>query len=115
MKQGTVSETTASKIVNAASASAEDIQTGGKEVKYTPVPLLETPPPAKPPTQSGGLMASIIEIDRIKAISKKLNLNTPAQVEKATGLKINFKGMTKNEASKIFTALMQVKINKQQK
>ena len=111
---GKVSELTASKIANASATSAEEIQIGKKDPKYVPVEMVERPEekPKEPNKNAGGLMASEADIERIRVLAKKLKLENIRQMEKATGLSIDFKGMTKNVALKVLTELMQIKLSK---
>jgi hypothetical protein len=60
--------------------------------------------------KAGSLMASETDIERIKVVARELGLNTIEKIEKKTGLVINFKGMTKNQASKIYAELLKIKV-----
>lgn len=66
----------------------------------------------KTESKAGDLMAGENEIEKIKILARGLGLNTTAKIESTTGLKVDFRTMTKNQAMRVYTELMQVKINK---
>jgi len=63
-------------------------------------------------TSAGGLMAGDNEKERIKILAKALGLNTVAKIETATGLKVDMASMTKDQASRVYAELLQIKLAK---
>ena len=59
---------------------------------------------------AGSLMAGEKEIEKIKALAKGLNLNTPSQIAKKIGIKVDFGSMTKTMAVRVLTELMNLKV-----
>jgi len=70
-------------------------------------------PKEEPKTSgAGSIMAGESEKERIKETAKVMGLDTIAKMEKATGLKINFNGMTKKQSSIVLFKLLEKKAKK---
>ncbi|MDD5065189.1 MAG: Rad52/Rad22 family DNA repair protein [Phycisphaerae bacterium] len=52
------------------------------------------------------LMAGEQEIERIKSLAKEMGLDTVAKIEKKIGLSVDFKAMTKTQASRVYAELL---------
>ncbi len=78
--------------------------------KYIKVGAETSPQATKNGTKIDGMMASEQDIARIKDLAKEMGLHTIKEMEKATGLVINFVGMTKKQAAKVYAELLRIKI-----
>jgi hypothetical protein len=78
--------------------------TPAEEMKEKPAEAIKTK------TSAGNLMAGEQEKEKIKILAKDLGYNTISQIEKATGLKIDFNTMTKNQSSRVYAELLQIKL-----
>lgn len=65
----------------------------------------------KTETQAGNLMAGENEKEKIKILAKQIGMETIVKMENATGLKINFDTMTKNQSSRVYSELLQIKLS----
>lgn len=66
----------------------------------------------KSDVKAGTMMAGDQEKEKIKILAKQIGLDTIAKIEKATGLKIDFSSMTKNQSSRVYAELLQIKLSK---
>ena len=81
--------------------------TPGEEIKGK-----HTDSKVKEVESAGGLMAGNQEKEKIKILAKSLGLNTIEKIEKATGLKVSFEGMTKNQSSRVYAELLQLGLSR---
>jgi len=59
-----------------------------------------------------GLMASEIDIARIKRVASEMGLDTIAKIEKKIGLSVNFRGMTKTQSGMVYAKLLAIQTQK---
>jgi len=59
-----------------------------------------------------GLMASEIDIARIKKVASEMGLDTITKIEKKVGLNVNFKGMTKTQSGMLYAKLLAIQTQK---
>ncbi len=58
------------------------------------------------------LMASESDIDRIKKVAKEMGLNTIGNIERKIGISVNFRTMTKTQATRVYTELLAKQVAK---
>ena len=106
-QQEGITEGEAAQIGSATTTSAEEIQNAKKEQKQQAIFQNE---PAK--NAAGNLFAGETEKERIRKIGKEIGLKTVGDIEKKIGLKIDWKNMTKIQASKVLGELLMKKVSK---
>lgn len=106
-QQREITEGEAAQIGSATTTSAEEIQSTKTEQKQQTVFQNKSVKSA-----AGDLFAGDKEKERITQIAKEIGLKTVGDIEKKIGIKIDWKNMTKNQASRVLGELLMKKVNK---
>ncbi len=109
IKKGEVNESTANKLIGSASVSSEEMT---KEPKPSEQKQIFAPSVPTPGHGAGAIFAT--DKDKLDLINRAVSLGAPKDgyqsfIERKTGLKVDWKCMTKNQHSRLLFELLNVK------